>query len=59
MPLAKIHFVEGRYDEAPIAKVSGGRTSRSDEYTRRLLPTDFRVADRHGRVRCKCLLSGV
>ena len=23
MPLAKIHFVEGRYDEARIAKVSG------------------------------------
>lgn len=23
MPLAKIHFVEGRYDEARIAKISG------------------------------------
>ena len=24
MPFAKIHVVEGRYDEARIAKVSGG-----------------------------------
>lgn len=23
MPVAKLHFVEGRYDEARIAKVSG------------------------------------
>ena len=28
MPLAKIHFVEGRYDETRIAKVSGAIQAR-------------------------------
>jgi len=46
MPLAKIHVVEGRYDEARIAKVSGAiqaalmNTLRVP--ARRLLPADLR-----------------
>ena len=47
MPLAKIHVLEGQYDEARLGKVSGG-PSRSDEHTwraaGRLLP-DLRIAE--------------
>jgi hypothetical protein len=42
MPLAKIHVVEGRYDESRIAKVSGAIQAGLDEHAsraaRRLLP---------------------
>ena len=40
MPLAKIHFVEGRYDEARIAKVSGAIQAALMN-TLRVPPEDF------------------
>jgi hypothetical protein len=43
MPLAKIHVVEGRYDETRIAKVSGAIQAalmkHASRAARRLLPT--------------------
>ena len=40
MPLAKIHFIEGRYDEARIAKVSGAIQAALMN-TLRVPPDDF------------------
>jgi hypothetical protein len=40
MPLAKIHLVEGRYDEARIAKVSGAIQAALMN-TLRVPPEDF------------------
>jgi len=40
MPLAKIHFVEGRYDEARIARVSGA-VQAALMNTLRVPPEDF------------------
>ena len=43
MPLAKIHVVEGRFDEDQLAKVSGAVQAALDEHALRaagrLLPT--------------------
>ena len=40
MPVAKLHFVEGRYDEARIAKVSGAIQAALMN-TLRVPPEDF------------------
>jgi hypothetical protein len=47
MPLAKIHVVEGRYDEARIAKVSGAVQDGTINYVAPVAETDRGTIGKH------------